>query len=93
MLLGVVCICEENFLINTSRACVLLLLPVGSLPLRLLNALSPVGLAESSCTTTAEGAWSPTYVLTCSRPHTLRIFSEIGFRTWSPLAPRPTPYH
>ncbi|GBL84706.1 hypothetical protein AVEN_191151-1 [Araneus ventricosus] len=27
-----------------------------------------------------------TYDIACSRPHTRRIFSEIGFRAWSPLA-------
>ncbi|GBN96841.1 hypothetical protein AVEN_64763-1 [Araneus ventricosus] len=31
--------------------------------------------------------------LTCNRPHTRWIFSGIGFRTWSPLAPKPRPYH
>ncbi|GBN26164.1 hypothetical protein AVEN_33958-1 [Araneus ventricosus] len=31
--------------------------------------------------------------LACSRPHTRRIFSGIGFRTWNPPAPKPRPYH
>ncbi|GBN66470.1 hypothetical protein AVEN_26380-1 [Araneus ventricosus] len=31
--------------------------------------------------------------LACSGPHTRRIFSGIGFRAWSPLAPRLRPYH
>ncbi|GBN01640.1 hypothetical protein AVEN_36208-1 [Araneus ventricosus] len=29
--------------------------------------------------------------LACNRPHTRRIFSGIGFRTWSPPAPKPKP--
>ncbi|GBN35561.1 hypothetical protein AVEN_157061-1 [Araneus ventricosus] len=29
-------------------------------------------------------AWSLTYDLMCKRPHTRRISSEIGFRTWNP---------
>ncbi|GBO19618.1 hypothetical protein AVEN_91183-1 [Araneus ventricosus] len=35
----------------------------------------------------------PTYDLTCNRPYTLRLFSEIGFRAWNPQAPKPRPYH
>ncbi|GBN74366.1 hypothetical protein AVEN_111400-1, partial [Araneus ventricosus] len=35
----------------------------------------------------------PKYDLTCNRPNTRRIFSGIGFRTRSPPAQRPTPYH
>ncbi|GBM23993.1 hypothetical protein AVEN_217934-1 [Araneus ventricosus] len=37
-----------------------------------------------------EGVWPHTYDLTCNRPTTRLIFSGIGFRTWSPPAPRPT---
>ncbi|GBN87662.1 hypothetical protein AVEN_106019-1 [Araneus ventricosus] len=33
--------------------------------------------------------WPSMYVLTCNRPHTGRIFSGIGFRTWNPKAPKP----
>ncbi|GBN14926.1 hypothetical protein AVEN_249819-1 [Araneus ventricosus] len=44
-------------------------------------------------TTPAGGRLAPTYDLTCNRPNTRRIFSGIGFRIWSPTAPRPTPYH
>ncbi|GBO27504.1 hypothetical protein AVEN_23949-1 [Araneus ventricosus] len=33
--------------------------------------------------------YPPMYVLTCNRPHTGRIFSGIGFRTWNPKAPKP----
>ncbi|GBL78238.1 hypothetical protein AVEN_42791-1 [Araneus ventricosus] len=33
------------------------------------------------------------YDLACSRPHTRRIFSGIGFRACDPLAPRSRPYH
>ncbi|GBM50432.1 hypothetical protein AVEN_53010-1 [Araneus ventricosus] len=32
------------------------------------------------------------YALTCKRPHTRRIFSGIGLRTWNPLAPKPRLY-
>ncbi|GBL89504.1 hypothetical protein AVEN_105750-1, partial [Araneus ventricosus] len=34
-----------------------------------------------------------TYDLACNRPHTRRIFSGIGFRTWNPPALKPRPYH
>ncbi|GBN60543.1 hypothetical protein AVEN_171019-1 [Araneus ventricosus] len=37
-----------------------------------------------------EDVWSHTYDLTSNRPTTRLIFSGIGFRTWSPRAPRPT---
>ncbi|GBL72195.1 hypothetical protein AVEN_115176-1 [Araneus ventricosus] len=40
-----------------------------------------------------EDVWPPTYDLACNRPNTRRIFSGIGFRTWSPLAPKSRPYH
>ncbi|GBM48660.1 hypothetical protein AVEN_150224-1 [Araneus ventricosus] len=33
-----------------------------------------------------------TYYLACIMPHTRRIFSGNGFRTWNPPAPKPTPY-
>ncbi|GBL78364.1 hypothetical protein AVEN_42885-1 [Araneus ventricosus] len=39
------------------------------------------------------GRLTPTYDLACNRPHTRRIFSGIGSRTWSPPAPKPRPYH
>ncbi|GBM13671.1 hypothetical protein AVEN_148193-1 [Araneus ventricosus] len=39
------------------------------------------------------GRLTTTYDLTCNRPHTRRIFSVIGFRTCSPLAPKSRPYH
>ncbi|GBM50111.1 hypothetical protein AVEN_185497-1 [Araneus ventricosus] len=39
------------------------------------------------------GRLTTTYDLTCSRPHTRRIFSGIGFRAWSPPAAQPRPYH
>ncbi|GBM11222.1 hypothetical protein AVEN_267799-1 [Araneus ventricosus] len=35
------------------------------------------------------GRLTTTYDLTCNRPHTRRIFSGIGFRTWNPPAPKP----
>ncbi|GBM23440.1 hypothetical protein AVEN_181563-1 [Araneus ventricosus] len=38
------------------------------------------------------GRLATTYDLTCNRPHTRRIFSGIGFRTWNPPAPKPRPY-
>ncbi|GBM66184.1 hypothetical protein AVEN_246404-1 [Araneus ventricosus] len=43
--------------------------------------------------TPAGGRLTTTYDLACNRPHTRRIFSGIGFRTWSPPAPKPRPYH
>ncbi|GBO02126.1 hypothetical protein AVEN_154094-1 [Araneus ventricosus] len=39
------------------------------------------------------GRLTTTYDLTCNRPHTRRIFSGIGFRTWNPPPPKPRPYH
>ncbi|GBN71404.1 hypothetical protein AVEN_90135-1 [Araneus ventricosus] len=39
------------------------------------------------------GRLATTYDLTCNRPHTRRIFSGIGSRTWNPPAPKPRPYH
>ncbi|GBO06547.1 hypothetical protein AVEN_84073-1 [Araneus ventricosus] len=38
------------------------------------------------------GRLASTYDLACNRPHTQRIFSGIGFRTWSPPAPKPRLY-
>ncbi|GBO06676.1 hypothetical protein AVEN_79355-1 [Araneus ventricosus] len=38
------------------------------------------------------GRLASTYDLACNRPHTRRIFSGIGFRTWNPPAPKPIPY-
>ncbi|GBO02109.1 hypothetical protein AVEN_90746-1, partial [Araneus ventricosus] len=32
------------------------------------------------------------YDLTCNRPHTRRIFSRCGFRTWNPPVPKLRPY-
>ncbi|GBN12572.1 hypothetical protein AVEN_21969-1 [Araneus ventricosus] len=43
--------------------------------------------------TPTRGRLAPTYDLACNRPHTRRIFSGIGFRTWNPPAPKPKPYH
>ncbi|GBO17154.1 hypothetical protein AVEN_197678-1 [Araneus ventricosus] len=34
------------------------------------------------------GRLAITYDLACNRPHTRRIFSGIGFRTYDPLVPR-----
>ncbi|GBN63813.1 hypothetical protein AVEN_190365-1 [Araneus ventricosus] len=39
------------------------------------------------------GRLTTTFDLTCNRPHTRRIFSGIGSRTWNPPAPKPRPYH
>ncbi|GBM61669.1 hypothetical protein AVEN_133455-1 [Araneus ventricosus] len=39
------------------------------------------------------GRLTTTYELACNRPHTRRIFSGIGFRTWNPPAPKPRPHH
>ncbi|GBM61097.1 hypothetical protein AVEN_273031-1 [Araneus ventricosus] len=41
----------------------------------------------------AGGCLATTHDLGCSRPHTKRIFSEIGFRTCGPPVPRSRPYH
>ncbi|GBM99918.1 hypothetical protein AVEN_248275-1 [Araneus ventricosus] len=41
--------------------------------------------------TAAGGRLTTTYDLTCNRPHTRRIFSGIGIRTWNPPAPKPRP--
>ncbi|GBN31563.1 hypothetical protein AVEN_100075-1 [Araneus ventricosus] len=37
--------------------------------------------------TPAGGRLATAYDLACNRPHTRRIFSGIGFRTWSPRDP------
>ncbi|GBM00423.1 hypothetical protein AVEN_179232-1 [Araneus ventricosus] len=42
-------------------------------------------------TTPTEGHLPRTYDLTCNRPNTRRIFSEIGFRSWNPPTPKPKP--
>ncbi|GBN00879.1 hypothetical protein AVEN_21228-1 [Araneus ventricosus] len=39
------------------------------------------------------GRLATTYDLACNRPHTRRILSGIGFRTWNPPAPKSRPYH
>ncbi|GBM07014.1 hypothetical protein AVEN_63460-1 [Araneus ventricosus] len=39
------------------------------------------------------GRLATTYDLTCNRPNTRRIFSEIRFRTWKPPIPKPRPCH
>ncbi|GBM05223.1 hypothetical protein AVEN_173643-1 [Araneus ventricosus] len=38
------------------------------------------------------GYLATTYDLTCKRPHTRRIFSGIGSRTWNPPAPKPVAF-
>ncbi|GBM47426.1 hypothetical protein AVEN_175605-1 [Araneus ventricosus] len=43
--------------------------------------------------TPTERRLATTHDLACNRLHTRRIFSGIGFRTWSPPPPRPRPYH
>ncbi|GBM95803.1 hypothetical protein AVEN_165503-1 [Araneus ventricosus] len=48
---------------------------------------------QTSTSHKREDVWLSTYDLTCNRPHTRRIFSGIGFRTWNPPVPRPRPYH
>ncbi|GBN77198.1 hypothetical protein AVEN_220542-1 [Araneus ventricosus] len=44
-------------------------------------------------TTPTAGSLATKHDLGCSGPHTRRIFGGIGFRTWSPPAPKPRPYH
>ncbi|GBM18164.1 hypothetical protein AVEN_151707-1 [Araneus ventricosus] len=39
------------------------------------------------------GRLATAYDLACNRPHTRRIFSGIGVRSWNPPAPKPRPYH
>ncbi|GBN49481.1 hypothetical protein AVEN_151004-1 [Araneus ventricosus] len=43
--------------------------------------------------TPSGGCLATMYDLACTRPHTRRIFSGIGFRTWNPPSPKPRPYH
>ncbi|GBM63435.1 hypothetical protein AVEN_120560-1 [Araneus ventricosus] len=52
---------------------------------------------QTSKATPTGGRLTTTYDLTCNRPHTRRIFSGIGSRTWNPspkrdclLVPRPS---
>ncbi|GBM41687.1 hypothetical protein AVEN_46955-1 [Araneus ventricosus] len=40
-------------------------------------------------TTPTGGRFATMYDLACNRPHTRRIFSGIGFRTWNPPASKP----
>ncbi|GBM63691.1 hypothetical protein AVEN_147627-1 [Araneus ventricosus] len=68
MLQGVVCKIEKIIYINPRGACVLLLLVVGSLLLRLFNALGPVGWAGLCSTTPAGEHLAPTYDLACNMP-------------------------
>ncbi|GBM00493.1 hypothetical protein AVEN_111724-1 [Araneus ventricosus] len=44
-------------------------------------------------TTPMGGRSITTYDLTCRRPHIRRIFSGLGFRTWNPPVPKPSPHH
>ncbi|GBL85488.1 hypothetical protein AVEN_34655-1 [Araneus ventricosus] len=69
----------------------------GGLPTGPLPALHPFWVGRASVgifyATPAGGRLTTTYDLACNRPYTRRIFSGIGFRTWSPPAPKPRPYH
>ncbi|GBM12004.1 hypothetical protein AVEN_256093-1 [Araneus ventricosus] len=76
MLRGVVCIYEEKLLIN--GAGVLLLLLVSSLPLRLFNALNPVGWAGLYHATPTGGRLAITYELACNRPPSMESGFEPG---------------
>ncbi|GBN48375.1 hypothetical protein AVEN_150676-1 [Araneus ventricosus] len=40
-----------------------------------------------------EDVWPPMYDLTNKRPNKQRIFSGLGFRTWSPPARKSKSYH
>ncbi|GBM26369.1 hypothetical protein AVEN_253678-1, partial [Araneus ventricosus] len=51
------------------------------------------GLSPSFLTTPTGGRLATSHDLTCNRPHTWRIFSRIGSRTWNPPTLRPRPYH
>ncbi|GBN70580.1 hypothetical protein AVEN_58891-1 [Araneus ventricosus] len=53
-----------------------------------LGTPSPSFHATPTC-----GRLATTYDLACNRPHIRWIFSGIGFRTRSPSAPKPRPYH
>ncbi|GBO29240.1 hypothetical protein AVEN_5429-1 [Araneus ventricosus] len=44
-------------------------------------------------TTPTGGLLLPAYFLTCNRTYTQHIFGKLGFRTWSPAATGPAPYH
>ncbi|GBN72698.1 hypothetical protein AVEN_122007-1, partial [Araneus ventricosus] len=63
------------------------------LPRPFLWTLNPMGESMDVGTTPAGERLAPTYDLTCNRPNTRRIFSGIGFRTWSHPAPKPRPYY
>ncbi|GBM74467.1 hypothetical protein AVEN_69470-1 [Araneus ventricosus] len=67
----------------------------GGLPTGPLPALHPFWVGRASvgifCATPAGGRLTSTYDLACNRPHTRRIFSGIGLRTWNPPAPKPRP--
>ncbi|GBN02609.1 hypothetical protein AVEN_93172-1 [Araneus ventricosus] len=88
------------------HACIILLYPINLVLHMLVERLSPhwfsTGLAplldrQGQCgyfyTTPTGGRLATTYDLACSRSHTRRIFSGIGFRTRNPPAPKPGPYH
>ncbi|GBN08988.1 hypothetical protein AVEN_215965-1 [Araneus ventricosus] len=69
----------------------------GGLPTGPLPDLHPFWVGRASVgifyATPTGGRLTTTYDLTCNRPHTRRIFSGIGSRTWNPPTPKPRPYH
>ncbi|GBL91856.1 hypothetical protein AVEN_172776-1 [Araneus ventricosus] len=69
----------------------------GGLPTGPLPALHPFWVGRASVgifdATPMGGRLATTYDFACNGPHTQRIFSGIGSRTWNPPAPKPRPYH
>ncbi|GBL98069.1 hypothetical protein AVEN_84575-1 [Araneus ventricosus] len=89
----------------SGSACIILLYPIYPVLRMLVERLSPrwssTGLSPflgrpGQCgyfyATPTGGRLATTYDLVCSRLHTRRIFSGIGFRAWNPPAPKPRPY-
>ncbi|GBN47174.1 hypothetical protein AVEN_158686-1 [Araneus ventricosus] len=79
MLRSAVCIYEEKLLINASGAGVLLLLLVSSLPLRLSNALNPVGWAGLGWVVshrTSGRTFDPLRMINVQQPNTRRSLVE-----------------
>ncbi|GBN35831.1 hypothetical protein AVEN_33760-1 [Araneus ventricosus] len=90
----------------SGNACIILLFPINPVLHMLVEGLAPhwfsTGLApllgsrgQCGCfyATPTGGRLATAYDLACSRSHTRRIFSGIGFRTRNPPAPKPRPYH
>ncbi|GBO12070.1 hypothetical protein AVEN_247870-1 [Araneus ventricosus] len=57
------------------------------------TAPEPAPTSPNFLSTPAGGSLAPMSDLTCNRPRTRRIFSEIGFRARRPLAQKPRSHH